>query len=165
VNNCVGLALFTQGRHERAIEALNAAQEMDADFLYTLWVLGGTCSGSGRHDEALAVLEKAVTLSGRAPSYLSWLALACGAAGQHERARGVIEELRRRAQAEYVAPTFFAWAFAGLGETETALGWIERACEEKSPPLAMHQDTVLGRLSTEPRFRDVRRRMKLEPAN
>jgi serine/threonine protein kinase/Tfp pilus assembly protein PilF len=165
VNTCVGLALFTQGQHERAIEALNAALEMDADFLYTLWVLGGTCSASGRHEEALSVLEKAVTLSGRAPFYLAWLALAGGAAGQPERARGVVEELRSRARTEYVAPTFFAWSFTGLGETETALGWVERACEETSPPLAMHQDTVLRSLRVEPRFQDVRRRMKLEPGS
>ena len=163
VNTCVGLSLFTQGQHDRAIEALNGALDMDANFLYTLWVLGGTCSGSGRHEEALSVLERAVALSGRAPFYLGWLALACGAAGQHQRARGAIEELSSRAATEYVAPTFFAWAFAGLGETEAALGWIERACEERSPPLVMHQATVLGRLRSEPRFRGVRRRMKLEP--
>ena len=75
VNTCVGLSLSTQGRHDRAIEALRrCARRWTPDFLYTLWVLGGTCSGSGRHDEALTVLERAVALSGRAPYYLGWLA-------------------------------------------------------------------------------------------
>jgi serine/threonine-protein kinase len=163
VNTCVGLSLFTQARHDRAIEALKRALEMDSDFLYTLWVLGGTYTAAGRHEEALSVLERAAALSGRAPYYLSWLAYACGAAGERERAQVVIDELTERARTEYVAPTFFAWAFSGLGETDTALGWIERAHEERSPPFVMHQATLLGRFRSDARFRAVRKKMKLEP--
>ena len=62
-----------------------------------------------------------------------------------------------------MAAPFFAWAYSGLGETEKALDWAEKACEEKSPPMVMHQGTLLGDLRSEPRFQDVRRRMKLDP--
>ena len=98
VNTCVALNLITQGMYSEATEALSRALEMEPDFLYTLWVLGGTRS-------------------------------------------------RREA----------------FGETEKALDWAEKACEEKSPPMAMHQGTLLGDLRSEPRFHDVRRRMALDP--
>jgi eukaryotic-like serine/threonine-protein kinase len=163
VNTCVGLSLFIQGQHGPATEALNRALEMEGDFLYTLWVLGGTCSAGGRHGEALTVLERAVTLSGRAPYYLSWLAYGCGAAGRPEQALELIEELVDRSRTEYVSPTFFAWAYCGLGATEKALDWSERALEEKSPPFVMHQETLLGALRSEERFREVRRRIGREP--
>jgi tetratricopeptide (TPR) repeat protein len=136
---------------------------MEPDFLYTLWVLGDTYAGAGRHEEAVSALDKAATLSGRAPYYLGWLAFGCGRAGQRERALGIIEELSDKARAEYVAPTFLAWAFSGLGETEKALDWIEKAFEEKSPSLAMHHTTLLGHLRSSERFRQIRKRMALDP--
>ena len=163
VNTCLALNMIVQGMYSEATVALGRALEMEPDFLYTLWVLGGTHALAGRHDEAVSVLDKAATLSGRAPYYLGWLAFACGRAGRRERATGIIEELSERARTEYVAPPFFAWAYSGLGETEKALDWAEKACEEKSPPMAMHQGTLLGDLRSEPRFQDVRRRMKLDP--
>jgi len=161
VNTCVGLSLFTQGHHGRATAALNRALEMEPDFFYTLWVIGGTHAGAGKHEEALAALDKAATLSGRAPYYLGCLAYGCGMAGQRERALSIIEELSDRAQTEYVAPTFFAWAFSGLGDTDSALDWIEKACEEKSPSLAMHHPTLFADLRSDERFHEIRRRMAL----
>jgi tetratricopeptide (TPR) repeat protein len=161
-NSCLGLALFTQGRNDEAIAALGRALEMDADFLYTLWVLGGAYSASARHDEAVSVLERAVTLSGRAAYYLSWLAHVCGRAGRRGQAESLVEELTERSRTTYVSPTFFAWACAGLGDTAAALDWVETACEEQSPPLVMHQETLLSGLRDEPRFRAVRARMGLD---
>jgi serine/threonine-protein kinase len=163
VNTCVGLSLYTQGRNDEAMVALDRALEMDADFLYTLWVLGGAYSASERHDEAVAALERAVTLSGRAPYYLAWLARACGRSGRREQAEGIVEELSRRSRTAYVSPTFFAWAFAGLGDTTSALDGVEKACEERSPPLGLHQATLLRPLHAEPRFHAVREQMGLEP--
>jgi tetratricopeptide (TPR) repeat protein len=163
VNTCLALNLVAQGMYSEATEALGRALEMEPDFLYTLWVLGGTHALAGRHEEAVTVLDKAATLSGRAPYYLGWLAFACGRAGRRERATGIIEELSERARTEYVAPPFFAWAYSGLGDTEKALDWAEKACEEKSPPMAMHQGTLLADLRSEPRFQDVRRGMALDP--
>jgi tetratricopeptide (TPR) repeat protein len=160
-NTCVGLSLFTQGQNARAITALGRALEMDSDFLYTLWVLGGAYSASGRHDEAIGVLERAVTLSGRASYYLTWLAYVCGSAGRRQRSEALIEELRERSRAEYVSPTFFAWSHAGLGDHPGALDWLERASEERNPPLVMHQATLLRPLHAEARFGAVRERMGL----
>jgi TolB-like protein/Tfp pilus assembly protein PilF len=163
VNTCLGLALFTQGRAKEGIEALDRALEMEPDFLYTLWVLGGASSACGQHDQAVRALEKAATLSERAPYYLGWLAAAYGAAGRGEEAHRIVDELTQQARGGYVSPTFFAWALASLGETETALDHLEKACQEKSPPLAMHQATLLRPLHSEPRYREVRRRMGLKP--
>jgi len=163
VNTCLGLALFTRGRAEEAIEALDRALEMEPDFLYTLWVLGGAASACGQHDRAVRALEKAVTLSERAAYYLSWLATAYAAADRGEDARRILDELSGQARAGYVSPTFLAWALAGLGETAQALDQVERACGEKSPPLSMHQATLLRSLHGETRFREVRKRMGLKP--
>jgi hypothetical protein len=101
------------------------------------------------------------TLSARGAYYLSWLAHACGRAGRRQQAESLIEELAGRSREAYVSPTFFAWAFAGLGDTAAALTWVERACEERNPPLMMHQETLLRDLQAEPRFRAVRARMGL----
>jgi TolB-like protein/Flp pilus assembly protein TadD len=160
-NTCVGLSLFTQGQNARAITALGRALEMDSDFLYTLWVLGGAYSASGRHDEARGVLERAVTLSGRASYYLTCLAYVCGAAGRREEAEGLIRELTERSRSDYVSPTFFTWAHAALGDHASALDWLEKACAEGSPPLVMHQATLLRPLHSEPRFHAVQERMKI----
>jgi Flp pilus assembly protein TadD len=160
-NTCVGLSLFTGGEDERAIAALGRALEVDPDFLYTLWVLGGTYLAGGRHDEATAALERAVTLSDRASYYVTWLAYAHGVAGRRREAESLIGELTERSKAEYVSPTFFAWAHTGRGDRNAALDWLEKACDERSPPLVMHQATLLRSLHSEPRFRAVQERMKI----
>ena len=95
------------------------------------WLLGAALVDLGHGDEGLTELRTAVTLSNR--SSLMLATLGCGLAneGRVEEAREILNELQRRAQSEYVRPLLFALLHGQLGDRASALGWFDRACDER----------------------------------
>jgi len=148
------------GKNEEALPSLGRALDMESDFLFTHWVLGGAYSKSGRHDEAIATMERATSLSGRGSYYLGWLAYTYGAAGERGLAEEILAELEARAAGQYVSAMFFAWGHAGLGNKEAALDWLEKAYDERNPLISFLNWPLLDNLRSEPRFKAL-----LEKAN
>jgi hypothetical protein len=71
----------------------------------------------------------------------------------------VLDELHRRRQRGYVPAAAFLNAYLGLGDTEEAFAWLERAAEERSNImqfLKVHPffDSIRG----DPRFAEFLRR-------
>jgi hypothetical protein len=65
-----------------------------------------------------------------------------------------MEEANRRAP-QY-APPLDATAYAGIGERDKALTWLQQACADHSPVLAgLRVDPVFDPLRDDPRFQDL----------
>jgi tetratricopeptide (TPR) repeat protein len=64
------------------------------------------------------------------------------------RARSMVTELEERAQREYVSPYSIALVYAGLGERDQVLSWLERAYDDRTHWLVF--------LRVEPMFDSVR---------
>jgi hypothetical protein len=95
---------------------------------------------------------------------LGVLARAYAHGGRRTEALQVIEELRQRGQQGYVPPAAFLNAYLGIGDTEQAFVWLERAAEERSnitQSLKVHPffDSLRG----DPRFAGYLRRANLSP--
>ena len=83
-------------------------------------------------------------------------------AGRHEEARKVHDELVALAQRHYVPAYHLAIVCAGLGETDPAFAWLEKAHGERDGFLTyLKVDPRLDRLRPEPRFADLLRRVGL----
>lgn len=54
--------------------------------------------------------------------------------GDVERARETLRKLDERAATTHVSPNYFAYVYAGLGETNQAIDWLERAVKERTGP-------------------------------
>src|SRR5258708_22753721 len=98
----------------------------------SLWILGFALTGAGQFDEAIRTLEKAASLSDRNPAVLGVLVRAYARGGRRTEALRVLGELHRRRQRGYVPSAAFLNAYLGLGDTEEAFAWLERAAEERS---------------------------------
>jgi tetratricopeptide (TPR) repeat protein len=110
----------------------------------------------------LAELEQAVRVSKRNTLWLGQLGEAYAMAGQTEKARAILEELHTRARTEYVSPYHLAYVYTGLGETERALDWLERAVEKRTgPTYGIGGSFLLAPLRPHPRFQALLRGMKL----
>jgi serine/threonine-protein kinase len=71
-----------------------------------------------------------------------------------------IEELRQRAKRFHVSPYDIAIIYAGLGQKEEALAWLEKAYEERSWYLCLLSvDPKLDAFRSEPRFQSLLRRV------
>jgi len=85
-------------------------------------------------------------------------------AGKVDRARSILTSLREAAAAKYVPSYWFALVYAGLGERDRALRYLERAYEERSTVLAyVLIDPRLSSLRDDPRFLALARRLEGSP--
>jgi hypothetical protein len=82
------------------------------------------------------------------------LGYALGRAGDAEGARRLLLELSGLADERYVSSGLMAQVLAGLGETEAALGWLEKAALAQASDLAwLRVRPAFRSLAEEPRFR------------
>ncbi len=128
----IGWILFHSRRYDEAIRELRTVLAVEPENPSALWFLGFALIGAERFDEAIQALEKAASVSDRSPAVLGVLVRAYARAGRRTEALRVLDELHRRRQTGYVPAAAFLNAYLGLGDTEKAFAWLERAAEERS---------------------------------
>ena len=124
--------------------------------------LGLACAQLGNHEQAIAEFQKTVELTRGEAFATAQLGWACGVAGNKDEAQRLLDQLTRRAQREHVDPLAFAWLNIGLGDTEAAFSWLERAYEAKSSWLIfLKVQQIYEPLHPDPRYHDLLRRLGL----
>jgi hypothetical protein len=84
------------------------------------------------------------------------------ARGQRAEAWKRLDELKERARRRYVPPYDFSTVYAGLGETDQAFRWLEKAQDDRSWWVAfLKVEPRLDLLRSDPRFPPLLRRMNL----
>ena len=83
--------------------------------------------------------------------------------GNTPKALQILRELESRAESAYVSPYHFAYVYAGLGDAERAMDWLERAVAERAGGVYGLKGSFLFRgLHGHPRFQSLLRTMNLE---
>jgi Tfp pilus assembly protein PilF len=152
-------------RYDEAIAECQTAIDMDANFpMAHLW-RGVSLEQQGQHDEAIAALELAVAYTRGASIAVAALAHACAAAGRIDEARRHLSDLLHPVPGRYVQHYGVALVFAGLGEFDEAVRWLEHAYRDHSFWLAhwAKVDPRLDVLRHDPRFQTLLRRLGLDP--
>jgi serine/threonine-protein kinase len=73
--------------------------------------------------------------------------------GDAQAARALVAELEARSAQRYVPATSIATIYAGLGENETALDWLQRAYDQRDVRLSfLKVDRRWDALRNDPRF-------------
>jgi tetratricopeptide (TPR) repeat protein len=117
--------------------------------------------GLGRYPEAIADMEAVLSASPGEASILGSLGHVFAMAHREEDARRVLSELLAQTDPDY-ASFFIALVYAGLGETEEALTWLERAVDARSGSVRyLKMETRLAGLRDEPRYRRLMERVGL----
>lgn len=152
--------LWRLGRYDDARRALQRALEIDPHFSRAHIELGIMAKRNGDISGAVAAAERAVAMSAQR-AQVEWLGYAYGAAGRREEARQILAELESSAQQRFVSPQRFAIVHLGLGQRAEALGWLERACDQRAVEVLSFPGPVFDMLQAEPRFRVLLGRMGL----
>jgi tetratricopeptide (TPR) repeat protein len=162
-NFIVGSALVFTRQWDPAIQQLRGAKELDPTFWFAPCFLGRAYEHQGRLPEAIAELQLSLELEKENPEIWSALGHAQAVSGNRVEAQKVLEHLRGLAAHSYVAPFDFAVIYAGLGEKDQAITWLNRAYEERSYYMAVYltTDARLDSLRSDPRFADLLRRVGL----
>jgi Tfp pilus assembly protein PilF len=95
---------------------------------------------------------------------LASLGYAYALSGEKEKAQTLIRTLEDESRQQYIAPYFLAMVYTGLGDKDHAFAWLEKACDERSwYATGLRLDPKFGPMHSDPRFRDLLRRVGLPP--
>jgi len=138
---------------ERELRRVLAA---NPDYPCANHVLGQTLIRLGRNEEALVAFRKAADASPR----WSWgFPQGLAFAGRKDEARAIAEKLE---SAEFPDPWGLAEVYTALGDHDRALKWVEYGYEIRRDWIPwVKANAFLAPLRTEPRFREVLRRLDL----
>ena len=158
----MGWFLFHTRRNDEAIRELQSVLAVEPENPRALWFLGFALIEAFRSDEAITTLERVADISDRRPAVLGVLVRAYAHAGHRREALQVLDELHRMNQAGYVPAAAFVNAYLGLGDSERAFAWLERASRERSNILQfLKVHPVFDPLRSDPRFAEFLRRANL----
>ena len=146
---------------ERELRAVLGAQPTDTNALTEL----GFVLGVGeRAAEAIPFLERAVALSGGSAAASGVLIRAYARSGRRDEALRLLAELKERDATGYIPAGAFVNAYLGLGDTDAAIEWLERAYAEQSNLLQyLKVHPYFDPVRNDPRFADLVARVWRHP--
>jgi serine/threonine-protein kinase len=163
MHSAVGDVLFYARRYEESLVYYRRCHEMDPTFGPGNTDLARSLEHIGQFDDALEYFQAGTRGKDGVVPPSTGLAIYQWRAGRQDDARETMAAVMERARTRYVAPFGIASFHAVAGETELALDWLERAYEVRdggSVLLRVHPR--LDPLRSEPRFRELLRKMRLD---
>ena len=154
--------LLRAGRYDEALRSARLGSDLDSQYARGHATLGWAYLKKGMCDEGLAELEQAVTLAPGNTNWLGQLGQAYGLAGELAKARDVLQQLEVLSRQRYVSPYHMAYVYAGLGEQDTAMDWLERAYVERAGAVyGIKGSFLFTSLRSHPRFTALLKKMNL----
>ncbi len=162
----LAFALYCQRRYRSAIEHARRAVDLYPDYWLVHFAMGLALSRDGSLEQAIASFETTVRLSPSFAHAAGFLASAYAEAGDRDRAETLMDETRERGTRAFVSPAVFAIYHAALGQAERMFEDLDAALAERDPYLTrMDAEPLFERFRSDPRYRGLLARMKLEPAH
>jgi serine/threonine-protein kinase len=153
----VAAPYYLKRDYARALELLRQANELGPPFSITAEI--GVYIQNRLFDEALAELQKAKRERKGDPILVFSTGLVHAARGERAEALQVIKELEEMSGASLSQAQSIAKIHAALNEKELALAWLERGLAAGAIGLFIKDDPVWDPIRSDPRFRDLLRRM------
>jgi adenylate cyclase len=158
----MAMMLFFRRQYDRAEASIRTTLELGGANPFVLWIGGVIAALQGRSEEAITKCEESVRLFGKAPMLAAALGMIYARTGRTAEARAVLVQLDQAAASMYVSPLNRALVYTGLGETDEAIQWLERAIEARDPHiLHLPVKPVWDSLRGDPRFDGLLRKMRL----
>jgi serine/threonine-protein kinase len=157
-------ALSFAGQHDQAIERLQETLEMDPDFALAHLILGWVYVRKGIYEEGIATFERAMSVPGLSPDHKllmqGCLGHAYAVSGRRQEALKILDELTQLSRRTFFPSEWIAVIHVGLGQTDQAFHWLEKAIVEGSSYIAyVKYEPPFAPLRSDPRFQDLLRRM------
>jgi serine/threonine protein kinase/Tfp pilus assembly protein PilF len=167
INRGLGLAFYTARKYNQAIEQERKTLELDPNYINARRTLGMTYVQKLMYKEAIAEFEKALVISPDNPYVLSELGYGFALSGRRVEAQKTLDRLNELAKQKYVPASYSVMIYAGLGEKDKALDWLEKSYQERyivgDGTGDIKVDPVFDLLRSDLRFQDLLRRMNLQP--
>ncbi len=135
-NAALGWAFYFARRYDLVVAQCSRALELDPELAIAHAWLGLAREQQGPLPEAIAAFRQAVRFSDRNVGNLGGLAHALAVAGFGAEARALLAELTDLRAQRYVSAYDIALMHLAVGERAEAIGWLERAFQERAHSVA-----------------------------
>jgi eukaryotic-like serine/threonine-protein kinase len=153
---------FFSGNPDLAIVEYQRVLESEPNFGFGNHFLGRAYMAKGRYEEGLDRLRKSNELLGDGPFSRADLGYALALAGKRDEAEAILSDMMKRRERAYYPAFSIAVVHLGLGNTEAALDWLERAADERCLGFYMPSvDPTYDSVRAHPRFKAVMQRANL----
>jgi tetratricopeptide (TPR) repeat protein len=158
----VAAAFYMARQFERAIREAERAVALTPDAANGLYLIGLSWHFLGDSARAITFLERSHDSEPDHVSPLVGLAYVYAQSAQINKAHAIAADLNTRAQRGDVSPYDLAELYVGLGESQTALDYLDRSWEQRVPYIAgIRCDALFDPIRGEPRFRELLVKMNL----
>ena len=160
----LGLSFYFAGEYDAAIEQYRRAIASEPQSYWVHLSLGWAYERQGRVADAIEELDLTRRLLDT-PQVVAALVHAQAAAGRRVEAQATMTSLLEYAKRKYVSPYDVATAYAGLGDRNETLAWLEKAYEDRCGWLALWLkiDPTFDSMRADDRFRDLLTRVGHTP--
>jgi serine/threonine protein kinase/TolB-like protein/Tfp pilus assembly protein PilF len=162
INRALGLAFYESRQYDQAIEHERKTLELEPNFIPALDTLGMAYVQKSMDREGIAEFEKLLVTSPGNLLGLSDLGYAYAVAGRRAEAQKVLDQLNEHSKENYVPAMLRARIYAGLGEKDKAIEWLEKGYGDRAIT-NIKVNPEVDPLRSDPRFADLLRRMNLPP--
>ena len=166
VGTIKGQILFHARRYSEAIEEVNKALEIEPNFWIGQIVLCRSYERLAHYEQALKACRKAAEFSGEVTEVTSLAGYTFAVSGQRQQAEQALQALRVTSETRYVPPYNFALLYQGLGNSDEALKWLEKAYEQRDVHMVfLSVDSKWDALRNNPHFIGLTKRLNLPTLN
>ena len=148
--------------YDDSIQQSRKTIDMDPNFAVAHYELGQAFVQKHMYNEAIAELERAIKLSGGNPICTSNLGYAYAVSGRRNEALKILKDLTKRSNG-FSNAAEIALIYAGLGEKDQAMAWLETAYSERFNPSILLRP-AFDPLRSDPRFQNLVHRIGLASA-
>jgi serine/threonine protein kinase/Tfp pilus assembly protein PilF len=154
-NSGIGIVFHWSRQPERAIEQFRKVLELNPNYLIARSFLAEAYEQKGDFVSAIATIEK-IQQAETNHLTLPTVGYVYAKSGDRHKALEILDEFVKRSNQEYVPAFNFAQIYAGLGDNEQALAWLEKACNERAVWIPfLKVDLKFDSLRSNPRFQEL----------
>jgi TolB-like protein/Flp pilus assembly protein TadD len=155
MNAMYGQFLYHAGHVEESIAQFQASLDMESRFWVTHICLAKSYEKQGMYREALVACDKAAEFSGGNSEALSLAGYIHAVSGEETKAKAKLQQMLERKKNAYVPPYNLALVFAGMGDTPSALHWLEQAFADRDVHMTFLLDHKWDALRPNDQFRQI----------
>jgi tetratricopeptide (TPR) repeat protein len=155
-------AAYYFGReYQRAVDECEKAEQLDPKYFMLHFIAGRSYMRLKEHAKAISHLEQA-RATGEMPLMDAALGLAYALDGKMKETMKLAEEFKAAAKKRYIPPTYFGMLFAGMGDRDKAMTWLDKAYAERADGLTwLNVEPMLDEVRSDPRFQELIRKIGL----
>lgn len=147
---------------ERAAQECERALQLDPQHFMLHYILGRSYMRLGNSKKAIEQLKAASSKPGEIPLVDAALGLAYAVSGHKGETQKMAEQFKKVFGKRYIPPTYFGMLYAGLGDRDRAIAWLEKALAERADGLTwLAVEPMLDDMRSDSRFQDLVKKIGL----